>query len=184
MSTATSNQTNPQTYGLDPAHTTVEFIVRHLMISKVRGRFTGVTGAIQLADGSTVPTSIEVAIDPATIDTREAQRDDHLKSPDFLDAATFPQLSFRSTRFEGQGESFRVYGDLTIHGVTREIALDATFEGRGSDPWGNQRVGYEAHGKISRKDFGLTWNLALETGGVVVGDEVKIEINTEAIAQK
>lgn len=184
MTTATTNHINPQTYGLDPAHTTVEFVVRHMMISKVRGRFTGVSGAIQLAEGSSVPTSIEVAIDPATIDTREEQRDGHLKSPDFLDAASFPQLSFRSTRFEGQGDSFRVYGDLTIHGVTREIALDTTFEGRGSDPWGNQRVGYEAHGKLSRKDFGLNWNQALEAGGVLVGDDVKIEINAEAIAQK
>lgn len=184
MSTATTNQTNAQTYALDPSHTTVEFVVRHLMITKVRGRFTGVAGSIAIAEGATVPSSIAVTIDPATVDTREEPRDAHLKSPDFLDAATFPQLSFSSTRFEGDGESFRVYGNLTIHGVTREIALDATFEGRTNDPWGNQRVGYEAHGKISRKDFGLNWNQALEAGGVVVGDDVKIEINAEAIAQK
>lgn len=184
MTIAATNQNTSQTYTLDPAHMTVEFVVRHMMISKVRGRFTGLSGAIQVPDGSSVPSSLEVSIDPSTIDTREPQRDAHLASPDFLDAATFPQLAFKSTRFEGDGESFRVYGDLTIHGVTREIALDATFEGRGADPWGNQRIGYEAHGKIRRKDFGLNWNQALETGGVLVGDDVTIDISTEAIAQK
>ena len=176
--------TTGKTYGIDAAHTTAEFVVRHMMIAKVRGRFTSVSGTVVVPEGSNLPSSIEVAIDPASIDTREEQRDGHLKSPDFLDVATFPQITFTSTRVEGSGDSFTVYGNLTVHGTTREVALETTFEGRGSDPWGNERIGYEAHAKISRKEFGLEWNQALETGGVLVGDEVKIEINAEAIAQK
>ena len=184
MSTTTASTTSTQRFNIDPAHTTVEFVVRHMMIAKVRGRFTGVRGTLDVPVNGTVPTSIEATIDAATIDTREPDRDKHLRSADFLEADTFPTITFKSTRFEGGGEAFTVYGDLTIHGKTREIALETTFEGRGSDPWGNQRIGYEAHGKISRKDFGLGWNQALETGGVLVGDEVKIELNVEAIAEK
>ncbi len=181
--TATTTQT-AKTYAIDPSHTTAEFVVRHMMISKVRGRFTSITGTIEVPDGSNVPVSIDVSIDAASIDTRESQRDGHLTSPDFLDAEKFPKLTFKSTGIDGSEDAFRIRGDLTIHGVTREVVLDATFEGRGSDPWGNERVGYEAHAKISRKDFGLAYNQALETGGVLVGDEVKIELNVEAIAQK
>lgn len=180
MTTATKNRL----YDLDPAHTTVEFVVRHMMIAKVRGRFTKIAGHFELPDGSDVPTAVEVTIDAASIDTREPQRDAHLASADFIDAATYPQITFRSSHIEGSGDTFRVYGDLTIHGVTRRIVLDTSFEGRASDPYGNQRVGYEAHAKISRKDFGLNWNQTLETGGVIVGDEVKIEISTEAVARK
>jgi polyisoprenoid-binding protein YceI len=176
--------TSLQAYAIDAAHTTAEFVVRHLMISKVRGRFTQVSGTIDLAEGSTTPVSITAIIETASIDTREEQRDGHLKSPDFFDAANFPQITFKSTRVDGSGDSFKIVGDLTIHGVTKEITLDTTFEGRAIDPWGNSRVGYEAHGKISRKDFGLTWNQALEAGGVAVGDDVKIELNVEAIAPK
>jgi polyisoprenoid-binding protein YceI len=172
------------THVLDTAHTTIEFVVRHMMITKVRGRFTKFTGTIVVPEGATVPTSVEVTIETASIDTHEPDRDTHLKSADFLDAEKYPQILFRSKRIDGSGDSFNISGDLTIHGVTREIVLDTTFEGRGSDPGGNQRIGYEAHGKISRKTFGLEWNQALETGGVLVGDEVKIEINAEAIAQK
>ena len=171
-------------YSIDPAHTTAEFIVRHLMIAKVRGRFTAVTGTIDVPEGGSVPVSVDVTIDAASIDTREAQRDAHLTSADFLDAEKFAQITFKSTGVDGSGDAFTIRGDLTIHGVTREVVLDTTFEGRSTDPWGNDRIGYEAHAKISRKDFGLEWNQALETGGVVVGDEVKIELNVEAIAQK
>lgn len=170
-------------YAIDAAHTTVEFVVRHMMISKVRGRFTAVTGTIQVPEGGSAPLFVEVTIDAASIATGEPQRDGHLASADFLDAEKYPQITFRSTRVEGDGESFRVHGDLTIHGTTRPVVLDTTFEGRGTDPWGNGRIGYEARTVISRKEFGLTWNQALETGGVLVGDEVKIEISVEAIAQ-
>ena len=179
----TATQTT-STYALDPAHTTAEFVVRHLMISKVRGRFTSVAGTIEVAEGSNVPTAVDVTIGADSIDTREPQRDAHLKSADFLEAETYPAITFKSTGTDGSGDAFKLLGDLTIHGVTRPVVLDATFEGRTNDPWGNERIGYEAHTKISRKDFGLEWNLALETGGVVVGDEVKIELNVEAIARK
>jgi len=173
--------TSSQKYAIDPTHSAVRFSVRHMMITRVHGRFAGVAGYAEVPEGSHVPTAIDVTIDAASVDTRDDQRDGHLKSPDFLDVATFPTITFRSTRTEGDGEEFRIYGDLTIHGVTREVVLDTTFDGRGGDTYGNQRVGYEARTKISRKDFGLTWHQALETGGAVVGDEVKIELNVEGV---
>ena len=179
----TTTQT-AKTYALDPSHTTAEFVVRHLMITKVRGRFTSITGTIEVPEGTGVPTSVDVTIDAASVDTHEPQRDAHLKSADFLDAENFAKITFKSTGVDGTGDAFHVRGDLTIRGVTRPVVLDTTFEGRRSDPWGNERIGFEAHTKINRKDFGLAWNQALETGGVVVGDEVKIELNVEAIAQK
>ncbi len=172
-----------QKYAIDPAHTSVEFLVRHMMLAKVRGRFTGVTGSFAVPQEGTLPSEIEAHIDASTIDTREEQRDAHLKSADFLDAANFPTLDFVGSKIEGSGESFTLHGNLTIHGVTRPVALEVSFEGRATDPWGNQRVGFTAHTKIARKDFGLTWNQALETGGVLVGDEVRIELNVEGILQ-
>ena len=170
-------------YALDKAHTTVEFVVRHLMIAKVRGRFAAFEGRIELAQGSDVPHRITATIDTASIDTREEQRDAHLRSADFFEVEKYPTMVFESTRIEGPADDFKIVGNLTLHGVTREVTLTGTFEGRGADPWGGQRVGYAAHTKIDRKDYGLTWNSALETGGVVVGDEVRIEINAEAVLQ-
>ena len=179
----TASTTAARTFTVDAAHSSAAFVVRHMMIAKVRGHFNALTGTIALPAAGNVPTSVEATIEAASVDTRVEQRDTHLKSPDFFDVATFPQITFRSTRIEGSGDSFRVIGDLTIHGTTREVALDTTFEGTGKDPWGNQRGGYEAHATISRKDFGLTWNQSLETGGVLIGDDVKIELSIEAIAQ-
>ena len=170
-------------YTLDKAHTTVEFVVRHLMITKVRGRFAGFEGRIELARGSDVPQRITATIDTASIDTREEQRDAHLRSADFFEVEKYPTMVFESTRIEGPADSFTVVGNLTLHGVTREVTLTGTFEGRGADPWGGQRIGYAAHTKIERKDFGMTFNAALEAGGVMVSDEVRIEINAEAILQ-
>jgi polyisoprenoid-binding protein YceI len=170
------------TYAVDPAHSTVEFIVRHLMIAKVRGRFTKVSGQVELpAAGGDLPTSVSATIDASSIDTREEQRDNHLRSADFFDVEKFPELTFQSMRIHGEPDAFTIEGDLTIHGVTQHVKLNATFEGRATDPWGNARVGYSAHGNISRKEFGLTWNAALETGGVAVSDEVRIELNIEAL---
>ena len=168
-------------YTLDTAHTTVEFVVRHLMITKVRGRFTAFNGQIELASGSDLPISISATIDAASIDTREEQRDTHLRSADFFEVEKYPQLTFESERIEGTPEHFTIDGKLTIRGVTKDVRLSGTFEGRAKDPWGGVRVGYSAHGTINRKDFGLAWNAALETGGVVVGDEVRIELNVEAV---
>ena len=180
-STVTQEQ---QTYAIDATHSSVEFVVRHMMITKVRGRFGAVSGSIALAPGSTVPAAIEATIDASTIDTREAQRDAHLRSADFFDVERFPQLTYKSTRIEADGENFRVYGDLTLHGVTREVVLEGEFEGRGADPWGGQRVSFGAQAKINRKDFGLSWNQALETGGMLVSDEVRIELNVQAVLQQ
>lgn len=182
MTTAQTQET--LLYTLDPSHTTVEFVVRHMMIAKVRGRFVAFQGSIELAPGSDLPQAVNATIDVASIDTREEQRDTHLRSADFFEVETYPALTFESTRIEGTPDDFKIYGKLSIHGVTREIALTGNFEGRGSDPWGGQRVGYTAHTTINRKDFGLTWNAALETGGLLVSDEVRIELNVEGVLQK
>jgi polyisoprenoid-binding protein YceI len=172
-----------QTYAIDPSHTNAEFVVRHMMIAKVRGRFAALSGTIDVPEGTDVPASIQATLELESLTTSEAQRDAHLKSPDFFDAANHPQITFRSTKITPNGDELAVTGDLTIRGTTLPVVLKATFEGRTTDPWGNRRVGYEAHAKISRKDFGLTWNQALEAGGVAVGDEVKIELAVEAVAQ-
>jgi polyisoprenoid-binding protein YceI len=182
MTTAQTQET--LLYALDTTHSTVEFVVRHLMISKVRGRFAAFGGSIELAPGRDVPEAVSASIDVSSIDTREDQRDAHLRSADFFEVEKYPTMTFESTRVEGSPDAFTIHGNLTIHGVTREVSLAGSFEGRGGDPWGGQRVGYSAHTTINRKDFGLTWNAALETGGVVVSDEVRIELNVEGILQK
>ena len=171
-------------YAFDPAHTTVEFVVRHLMITRVRGRFAGVAGTIELQGAGDVPTAVQAHIDASTVDTREPQRDAHLKSADFFDVENHPALAFVSTRIEGTPGEFVIHGNLTIRGITREVAFNAEFEGRASDPWGGERIGYQASTTINRKDFGLTWNAALETGGVMVGDDVRIELDVQAVLQK
>ena len=170
-------------FSLDRAHTTIEFVVRHIMITKVRGRFTAFDGQIELVPGSDLPTALQATIEAGSIDTREEQRDAHLRSADFFEAEKYPTLTFESTRIDGTPDEFVIDGKLTIHGVTRDVSLSGSFEGRVNDPWGGNRVGYSAYTTINRKDFGLTWNAALETGGVVVGDEVRIELNVEAILQ-
>jgi polyisoprenoid-binding protein YceI len=170
-------------YAIDAGHSNVDFTVRHLMISKVRGRFATVAGSIELAP-SNLPAQVDVRIDASSIDTREAERDAHLRSADFFDVEKYPELTFESTRVEGSPEDFRCYGNLTIHGVTREVVLVGEFGGRITDPWGGERVSFSAVTKVNRKDFGLTWNQALETGGVVVSDEVSINLEVEALLQK
>ena len=168
---------------LDPSHTLVEFSVKHMMIATVKGRFSGIEGILyaNLPDFTTA--EVEASVDSATVDTHEAQRDQHLKSADFFDVEKFPKLTFKSKRIERNGDDYRMIGDLTIHGLTREAAFDVTFEGTGKDPWGNERAGFSATGKVDRKDFGLQWNAMLETGGVLVGDQVKISVEAEAIKQ-
>jgi polyisoprenoid-binding protein YceI len=171
----------PGAFELDPSHSHVGFSVRHMMVSKVRGRFTSFTGAVTVADDPTV-SRVDVTIDVASIDTRDEQRDGHLRSPDFFDAEQFPTITYRSTSVTAKGGGeFAVHGDLTVRGVTRPIELDVTYEGVAKDPWGNQRFGLSATTEIDREDFGLTWNQALETGGVLVGKTVKIEIEAEAV---
>jgi len=160
-----------------------EFKVRHMMITNVKGHFTGVTGMLTLNEQDVTKSHVEASIDAATINTREADRDTHLKSADFLDVEKFPTLTFTSTRVKRTGEGeLQVEGDLMIHGVTRKVEF--SVEGPtppGKDPWVNTRIGWTATTKINRKDFGLTWNTALETGGILVGDEVTITFDVEAV---
>lgn len=172
------------TWQIDPAHTHVEFSVKHMMITSVKGRFTDVTGTIHLDDGKPARSSVEATLKAASVDTRVDQRDTHLRSADFLDVERFPEITFRSTRVEPRGDGHAlVTGDLTIHGVTKPITLDVTEEGRTKDPWGGERVGFSATGRLDRREFGLVWNQALETGGLVVGNDVRISIEVEAVRQ-
>jgi polyisoprenoid-binding protein YceI len=184
MSTTATATTAGTTWTIDPAHSQVEFAVRHLMISTVRGRFAGVKGTVVADEGNLANAQVDVTIDVHTIDTREAQRDAHLKSADFFDAEKFPVLTFKSARVTDiKGDRFKLVGDLTMHGVTREVTLDVTSEGRGKDPWGGERAGYSAVARVNRSDFGLTWNQVLETGGIAVGDEIKISLDLELVRQ-
>jgi polyisoprenoid-binding protein YceI len=170
------------TWNLDPAHTTVEFAVKHLMITTVKGRFADVRGSLVTDDADPAAAVIDVEIGAASIDTRNEQRDAHLRSADFFDVETHPTLVFQGKRVEGDVTGdFRLIGDLTIRGVTREITLDVENEGTARDPWGGERSAFSAKGKFSRADFGLTWNQALEAGGVMVSDEVKVSIDAQFV---
>lgn len=181
MSNATPETRAVGTWTLDPVHSQVEFGVRHMMISTVKGTFTDLRGTLHLDEENAESSSVEVEIAAASIDTRNDDRDQHLRSADFLDAESHPTLRFASTGVEKAGTGLRIAGDLTIRGTTRPVTLEAEELGRGTDPWGNPRVAFRAETRISRKDFGLTWNQALETGGVLVGDEVSIELEVQAI---
>ena len=173
-----------QTWQIDSAHSGIHFSVRHLVIAKVRGQFSRWTGAIAVPDGDFAKATVDVTIDATSIDTGVADRDAHLRSADFLDVASFPELTFRSRRVEPAGDDrLRLVGDLTLRGVTREVTLEVESAGIAKDPWGNVRAGFTARTAIDRKDFGLTWNQALETGGVVVADRVEIEVEVEAVRQ-
>jgi polyisoprenoid-binding protein YceI len=168
---------------LDPAHSAAEFKVKHMMISNVKGSFSGLSGALQLDASNIARSSVEATIPVAGLSTGDAQRDGHLKSADFFDAERFPAMSFKSTAVKRTGEGeLAVTGDLTLHGVTKAVtfAVEGPTE-PAKDPWGNLRVGLSAAAKINRKDFGLTWNSALETGGVMVGEEVAISLDVEFI---
>jgi polyisoprenoid-binding protein YceI len=175
------------TWKIDPAHSSVEFAVKHMMFTTVRGRFKEVTGTITADEDNPDRSHVEVEIKAASIDTGTADRDAHLRSADFLDADAQPTLTFRSKRVEGaakkEGDHFRVTGDLTIRGTTLEVTLDCVYEGTGTDPWGGTRAGVRATTEIDRRDWGLKWNQALETGGVLVANKVRIEIEAQAVKQ-
>jgi polyisoprenoid-binding protein YceI len=173
------------TWTIDPAHTQVGFEVKHMMFAKVRGQFDAPEGEVHLgADGAIEESSVEVAIDAASIDTGVEDRDKHLRSADFLDVENYPKLHFVSREVRsGGGDQLALVGDLTIRGKTREVELEVESTGRGTDPWGNERAGFSASTTIDRRDFGLTWNQALEAGGVLVGHDVKIEIEIQAVLQ-
>jgi polyisoprenoid-binding protein YceI len=184
MSTATT-AVSAETWKIDPTHTSVDFSVKHMMITTVKGRFGEVDGVV-----TTTPEgdwSVDVRIAAASIDTRTGQRDDHLRSADFLDVATYPELTFRSTSVEGQfaeaGDRFKLAGELTIRGTTKPVVLDATYEGRGRDPWGGERLSFNATTRVDRREFGLVWNQGLETGGVLVGNDITINLDVQLVKQ-
>ncbi len=169
-------------WNFDPAHSAVTFSVRHLVLSKVRGRFAAWRGTVQLDEEDLTHSRVEVSIDAASIETGSADRDAHLRSQDFFDVERFPSLGFRSDRIEALGgDRYRVHGELTIRDVTRDVVLESELSGKAIDPWGNQRVAFTAKTAIDRGDFGLKWNQALETGGVLVGERVDIEIDVQAV---
>ena len=170
------------TWNIDPAHSAAEFKVKHMMISNVRGKFSGISGTLHRFEADHTRSTLEVSIDVSTVNTQDAQRDGHLKSADFFHVEKFPAMTFKSTHIEHKGDGYAVTGDLTIHGVTKPVTLTVEEVSEpAKDPWGNTRIGLTATAKINRKDFGLTWNTALETGGVLVGEEVTITLDVQFI---
>ncbi|HVM09061.1 MAG TPA: YceI family protein [Acidimicrobiales bacterium] len=171
------------TYAIDASHSNLVVTARHLMVSKVRGLFSGVSGTITIADDP-LASNVEVVVQADTIDTREPQRDAHLKAADFLDVENHPEITFRSTSVEQvKGERFRLAGELTIRGVTKPVVLDFDYQGTFRDPWGGTRLGFEAKGEIDREDWDITWNAALETGGVLVSKKLTFEFELQAVKQ-
>ena len=169
---------------IDNSHSEIQFTVRHMMISKVRGTFTDFSGTVDLDEKNPEGAGVEVTVNLDSINTRDEQRDGHLKSPDFFDVETYPQANFRSTNVERTGETTaNVTGDLTMHGVTKPITLEVEYQGMAKSPWGTYSAGFSATGKLNRKDWGLNWNQALETGGVLVGEEVTLNVEVELVKQ-
>jgi polyisoprenoid-binding protein YceI len=185
MSTITAPEKARHTWHVDPQHVDLGFAVRHLMISTVKGHFRAVSGVIHTEADDFTTAEVELTIDARSIETRDDARDAHLRSADFFDVEKYPTLTFKSRRVTSTAKHhYTVVGDLTIHGVTREVSLDVVAEGFVRDPWGNEKAGFHATGSVNRKDFGLAWNVVLETGGVVVGDEVKLNLEIELTRQK
>lgn len=169
-------------WNFDTAHSGINFSVRHMVFAKVRGKFASWKGELKLDPADLTESRVAVEIDASSIDTGVADRDNHLRSPDFLDADSYPKLRFESTKLESAGgNQYRVHGNLTIRDITREVVLDAEYGGQAKDPWGNQRVLFTASTSLDRRDFGLQWNQALETGGVLVGERVDIELDVQAV---
>ena len=169
---------------IDSAHSQIQFSVRHMMISNVRGRFENFTGVVEFNEQDPTQSKVDVQIEAASVNTREAQRDGHLKSPDFFNADKYPYLTFKSRRIEKTDATHgRVVGDLTIRDVTKEVVLNVEYAGQAKSPWGTTSAGFSATTKINRKDWGLTWNQTLETGGVLVGDEISVNVDLEIVKQ-
>lgn len=171
-------------WNIDPAHSRAEFTVRHMMVTKVRGAFEDISGWLDFDEENPANSQIEATIQVATINTNAADRDNHLRSPDFFDVDHFPTMSFKSTSIEITGDNVgKVTGDLTIRGTTKEVTFDVEFFGTASSPFGDERAGFSGTTKIDREDFGLTWNVALETGGVLVGREVTINVDLQVVQE-
>lgn len=183
MTTETSTATRT-TWKIDPAHTLIEFSTKHMMFTTVKGRFAGVEGTITLDEANPGQSSAQAVIDATTVDTRAEQRDVHLKSADFFDVEKYPTITFKSSKVEVEGnESAKVTGDLTIKDATRPVTLDVTLNGYGKNPYGQEVAGFTAETTINRKDFGLNWNVALEAGGMLVSDTIKISLEIQAVKQ-
>jgi polyisoprenoid-binding protein YceI len=187
MAAETAEKTGTPTWLLDPAHSSVEFAVRHMMMTTVRGRFKDLNATLTGDRDNPEKAGVEAAIDVASIDTGVADRDTHLRSPDFFDVESFPQITFRSTKIENppkkEGDRFRVIGDLTITGNQMETVLECEYHGRGTDPWGKTRAGFSFRTEIDRREWGLKWNQVLETGGVLVANNVRIEGDVQFVRQ-
>ena len=188
MATATADQTGTTTWQLDPAHSSVEFSVKHMMMTTVRGRFKNVTATLRGDREHPQQAGVDVAIEVASIDTGVADRDAHLKGADFFDAEHFPQITFHGTRFEGdppktEGDRFRVHGDLTIRDSVFDVVLECEYQGRGQDPWGKTRTGFSFRAELDRREWGLKWNQTLETGGILVANKVRVEGEVQFVRQ-
>lgn len=187
MAATTTTEQGTSTWQLDPTHSSVEFAVKHMMMTTVRGRFKDVKATIIGVEGHPDTGHVEVTIQTASIDTGSPDRDTHLRSPDFFDAEKYPTITFRSKRvdgdFQSEGDRFRLVGDLEIRDTTMEVVLDCQFEGHGKDPWGKERGGFTVKGEIDRREWGLKWNQAIETGGVLVANKVRIEAEVQFVRQ-
>ncbi len=170
----------PGTWNVDPSHSGLNFTVKHLMVSKVRGRFASFSGSLTIA-ADPLQSVVTAQAEVASITTGDSGRDDHLRSSDFFEADKFPTITFSSTKLEADGDDYVLFADLTIKGITKNVKFDLEFDGVGKDPWGNTKAGFSAEAEINRKDFGLEWNAALETGGVLVGEKVKIQLDIQAV---
>ncbi len=171
------------TYVLEPSHSSLEFAIKHMLIATSRGRFSDYEVTANIDETNFANSSAAVRIKAASIDTRQPDRDAHLRSADFLEAETYPELTFLSRRIEPKGSDWRITGDLTIRNVTREVVLEGEVSGPVTDPWGGSRIGLSLHGKVNRKDFGMVWNAALDAGGFVLADDVKLSIEVELLKQ-
>ena len=174
------DELTPGVWNIDPSHTSVDFVARHLVITKVRGTFGEVTGALNIADDK-LSSTVEATIAMASVNTGDAGRDEHLRSADFFDTANYPNMTFTSTGLRGDGAEYVLTGDLTIKGVTRSVELDLEFEGVSPDPWGGTRVGFSITGEINRRDFGLDFDVKIDTGGALVSEKIKLELEIQAV---
>jgi len=176
----TTNTLTPGTWNIDPSHSSVNFMVRHLMVSKVRGRFGAFTGTVTIGEDQ-LASSVVASVEMASVSTDDNGRDAQLRTSDFFDVERFPTMTFASTAVRGDGDDYVLVGDLTIKGVTKSVELELEFDGVSADPWGGTRAGFSAEGEIDRRDFGLEWNMALDTGGLLVGEKVKISLDIQAV---
>ena len=179
-----SAQAETARYNVDPEHSTIEFRVAHMVISKTTGHFKDYSGFIEMDPEAQTVKTIEATIKTASVNTNHEKRDTHLRTPDFFDAEKYPTMTYKLKQYHKNGEHYTAVGDLTLRGVTKEITLTGNFNGVTKDPWGNVRAGFNAEGKLNRKDFGMVWNKALDSGGLVVGDEVHIKLDIECIKAK